>query len=345
MIETIYIEKQLKGHERAERIIKKYGSARVVECEHYGEVFNRKGQNFRIQKQAPALILAKKDGRRIYPAPIDHAIGADHNYYFSHLLNCPFDCRYCFLQGKFSSANYVLFVNYEDFWNDMQTEIAAHTEPVHIFSGYDCDSLAFEPITGFVEWLLEALTSCAQDRLEDPSDNMPPSSHLVELRTKSAQIRQILKFAPIKNCLIAYSIAPQSVIDNFEHGTASLDERLTALARLQKLGWQIGLRIDPLISFHRSAEIYQAFFETIAKSLDLHNLHSVTLGTMRFPDSYLKKIKQLYPNEALLASVSRHADGSASYSAEVTQELIGNAQAFFAKHLETNQIFVQKSDQ
>ena len=29
--------------------------------------------------------------------------------------NCIYDCRYCFLQGMYRSAHYVVFINYEDY--------------------------------------------------------------------------------------------------------------------------------------------------------------------------------------------------------------------------------------
>ena len=32
------------------------------------------------------------------------------------MLNCIYDCKYCFLQGMFNSANYLVFVNYQDFF-------------------------------------------------------------------------------------------------------------------------------------------------------------------------------------------------------------------------------------
>ena len=330
MINTIYIEHDLRDHPRTRQILKKYARARVVECEHYGEIFNRKGQNFRLQKQAPALILARKNGRRIYPTPPDHALGAPHNYYFSHLLNCPFDCRYCFLQGKFSSANYVLFINYEDFLSDLNTVVAEHNDTVHIFSGYDCDSLAFEPISGFAQWLVGNL----------PEDER----YLVELRTKSAQIRQLKRQAAHKSILVAYSLAPESVIDNAEHGTASLVERLTALQSLQSSGWQIGLRIDPLIYFDSWQETYRTFFEQIREYLSLKDVHSVTLGTMRFPDGYYKKIRSLYPRSPLLASVQQNGPNSVGYPEAMVKALVEYSHTFFSQHIDTARIFTHHAE-
>ena len=329
MNNTIFVETSLLDHPRVKEIVAKYARARVVECSHYGEIFNRAGQHFRTQKQLPALILANKNGRKLYETPKDHAIGAPNNYYFSHMLNCPFDCRYCYLQGKFNSANYVLFVNYEDFLDEIHRISAAHHDEVHVFAGYDCDSLAYEPVTGFGQWLIE---------------NLEPSSQLlVELRTKSTQIRKLLKSTPNPSCLIAYSLSPQLVISKIEHGTANLNERLTALTELQEAGWPIGLRLDPLIDFEACESVYAEFFQQIADAISISNVHSVTLGTMRFPSSYFKKLTNLYPHEPLFATMDATAQGAIGYSPKTTAALIKKAVDFFSVHLDAARIHVHHS--
>ncbi|MDD1611585.1 MAG: DNA photolyase, partial [Methylococcaceae bacterium] len=155
MIETIYIEENLRNHPRVLEVTARFPEARRIICGRYGEVFNPKAQNFRLQKQRPALILAEKFKNFTLPAPSGYGIGASKNYYFSHMLNCLYDCRYCFLQGMYHSAHYVLFVNYEDFQQDIRRIAGLHPdEAVHFFSGYDCDSLALEPVTGFAAHFL-----------------------------------------------------------------------------------------------------------------------------------------------------------------------------------------------
>ena len=155
MIDTIYVENAVVCHERAVNMIKRFPDAACVTCDRYQEVFNPKAQNFRLQKKKPALILAKKFGATVLPAPKGYGSGGEHNYYFSHMLNCIYDCRYCFLQGMYRSAHYVVFVNYERFFEGMAEKVKTHAgEDVWFFSGYDCDSLALEPVTGFVRELL-----------------------------------------------------------------------------------------------------------------------------------------------------------------------------------------------
>ncbi len=130
MIDTIYIEKEIKKHPRTLEILSKFRNVRTIAIDRYGEVFNRKNQNFRIQKKNPCLILAKKHKGFVLPAPEGFGIGSSKNYYFSHMLNCIYDCNYCFLQGMFNSAHYVIFVNYEDFFLNiliLKVFLFAHT--------------------------------------------------------------------------------------------------------------------------------------------------------------------------------------------------------------------------
>jgi spore photoproduct lyase len=192
MFSRIYIENNIRSHPRVTAILKRFPDSVHISCEKYGEVFNRKAQNFRLQKIQPALILAEKRTNHILPAPEEYGIGGLHNYYFSHMLNCLYDCRYCFLQGMYRSANYVLFVNYEDFARELKTVSKLHVEDgCHFFSGYDCDSLALDPITGFLDFILPVFA------------DLPET--LLELRTKSTQLRKLLYTDPLDKCVVAFS--------------------------------------------------------------------------------------------------------------------------------------------
>ena len=88
MFTTIYIEEQIADHPRTRDICARFPQATRVRCERYGEVFNPKAQNFRLQKRKPALILAHKHDRRVLETPAGYGIGGRNNYYFSHMLNC-----------------------------------------------------------------------------------------------------------------------------------------------------------------------------------------------------------------------------------------------------------------
>lgn len=53
MIEQIYLEAAVADHPRARAIMGRFPAAAVAECGRYTEIFNRKAQNFRLQKRKP----------------------------------------------------------------------------------------------------------------------------------------------------------------------------------------------------------------------------------------------------------------------------------------------------
>ena len=186
------------------------------------------------KKKNPSLILSQNKGKLLHEIPSTYGIGGKRNFYFSHLLNCMYDCRYCFLQGMFSSAHYVLFVNYEDYWDEIcLTTEQSNDSTSWFFSGYDCDSLAMESITGFAEFFL-------------PKFRVTPEAFL-ELRTKSVNTSILKNQEPLANVVVAFSFTPQEISEQLEHGVPSIESRLKAIHELSKLGWQVGVRIDPVI--------------------------------------------------------------------------------------------------
>ncbi len=309
MIDAIYIEKAAWDHPRVEAIRRRFSHIKPVVCERYGEVFNRSGQNFRVQKQRPALILARKHDHFVLPAPASYGIGGEHNYYFSHMLNCLYDCRYCFLQGMYRSANYVLFVNYEDFADAIDSQVRqCSSGDVYFYSGYDCDSLALEPVSGFVEQMLPVFETRERAWLE--------------LRTKSTQIRGLLNRPPVDRCVVAFSLSPQPVVQRWEARTPSLEKRLQAIESLQTQGWSIGLRFDPIVAVADYRQHYNQMFEQVFAVVNQERLHSVSLGTFRLPQGFYQRMVELYPYEPLLVAGLERQETMVGYRLELEQEMM-----------------------
>ncbi|PIS00573.1 MAG: DNA photolyase [Chlamydiae bacterium CG10_big_fil_rev_8_21_14_0_10_35_9] len=305
MIETVYLEKEIKNHPRADKIINRVNPKRVIEIERYQELFNLKSQSFRLQKNKPSLILAKKHGKFIHPIPEKYGIGGKENYYFSHLLNCPFDCQYCFLQGLYRSANYVLFINYEDFMEEISKKKDQET---YFFSGYDADSLALEPKSHFVAEFLPFFESL-------------PHSFL-ELRTKSIFTRPLINHQAIANCIVAYTLSPESICKEVELKAPPLHKRLKSIVDLQQNQWKIGLRFDPLIYVDNFESTYKNFFQEVFSKINLDLLHSVTLGTFRLPSSFYKPMKKQVKNQKLLAVLEKTPDNQYTYPPEKLEKLL-----------------------
>ncbi len=322
----IYVEEDLFDHPRTRAILGRFKRATIIPCHHYGEIFNRKNQNFRLQKRRPSLILARKTQRWVMPAPDDYSIGAGENHYFSHMLNCPYDCRYCFLQGMYRSANYLLFVNFEDFGAEIERTTESAKDPVHFFSGYDSDSLAYDGISGFLDYILPVFA-----RLGDNAG--------LELRTKCARIEPLLAHAPLPNCIVAFSFTPEGMSQRLEHGVPALELRLRALSRLANAGWSIGLRLDPLIHAPDFQEQYRNLITNIFAHIPADAVHSVSLGAFRLPDGFHDQMAKLYPDEALFHKGLMRGNGMVSYPRALETELIDFCQEALSNHVPGDRIF------
>lgn len=306
MIETIYLERDVRDLPAARAALARYPSATVVPIERYGEVFNRNQQSFRLQKRRPSLILARKHGKLLMPAP--YGVGGRHNFYFSHVLNCLYDCRYCFLQGMYRSAHYVLFANYEDF----QSAIDASgrdipDETLTFFSGYDGDSLVLEPLTGFVAAFLPFFATRPR--------------FLLELRTKSVATRPLLEREPLENVVVAFSFTPEAIREKLEHGVPPVSDRIAAMKTLAERGFKVGLRFDPLVYHRGFREAYEELFTEIFGALPRESLHSVGLGAFRLPKPYYERMFRLYPEERLFAGPLEEREGMVSYDRDLEDEL------------------------
>ncbi len=325
MIDTIYIEDGVVGHSRSEKIIARFPNASVIGCKHYKEIFNPSAQSFRLQKKKPALILARQTGTLIHPIPPSYGVGGGQNYYFSHLLNCLYDCRYCFLQGMYPSAHYLLFVNYEDFQEEILKTCKLSDEPSWFFSGYDCDSLALESVTGFAEHFL-------------PFFRELPNAW-VELRTKSVAIKVMENCTPFANAVIAFSFTPHEVSKQLEHGVPSVEARIMAMSKLAKKGWKVGLRIDPLIECKDFEHRYEQLFRNIFEKVPQNAIHSVSLGAFRMPQGFYKKMEKHYPEEPLFAGSFSKQKGSMAYPEKTEERLKGICQKLLLQWIDPVKLF------
>jgi spore photoproduct lyase len=220
----------------------------------------------------------------------------------------------------YQSAHQILFINYEDFGERIKQLAARHQgETVWFYSGYDCDSLANEPMTEFTDYFIPLVASI---------DNA-----WMELRTKSTQVRSMLKLQPCERVVTAFSFTDPVSHSKLEHGVPSIAKRVDAMRRLIDAGWTIGLRFDPVV-YHQD---YQAAFvnllDEIFTTVDPQKLHSVSLGSFRLTRDHFRKVARLYPEEPLFAQKMDLDNGIISYPQEREREMVEYCEAQLMKHI------------
>ncbi|HYX23012.1 MAG TPA: DNA photolyase [Thermoanaerobaculia bacterium] len=316
----IYVEEEILNHPRTLAIQGRFPDAEVVPCARYGEIFNRRAQHFRLQKRRPSLILAKKHRNFVHDAPEGFGLAGTRSFLFDPMLNCIYDCRYCYLQGMFRSAHYVVFVNYEDYQWAIEEKIRALPgEELWFFSGYECDSLALEPVTRLAASFVPFFARFPQANLE--------------LRTKSTQVKSLLDMEAAPNVVVAFSFTPEEVQAAHEHETPSVDRRIRAMERLQERGWRLGLRFDPLIYDAGYREQYRRLFEQVFGAVRVGSLHSVSLGPFRLAGDAFRAVVRLYPEDELFTGPLAEENGRVAYRVELEEEMVEFCTAELLRHV------------
>lgn len=321
----VYVEKEVLNHPNTIKILRKLKKSTIVEIDNYREVFCRTNQSFRMQKFSQNLVLACKKGQLVYKgADVCQNFGNDNFYYTSSVINCLYNCEYCYLQGMYPSSNVVIFVNQEDFFREVELLLQKHS--VYLCISYDTDLLAIESLTSFVDnWI----RFCNKH-----------SDLTIELRTKSSNFSLIKTIAKTDNVILAWTLSPQCVVEKFELGTPSLDSRLESIREAQKLGWTVRLCFDPVLYISDMKQVYSEFIDYVFSIIDASKIQDVSMGVFRISKEYFKKMKKVAPFSQLLSYPFECQNGVYSYEKERINEINNHIYRKLQKFIRTDRIYL-----
>ena len=285
----IYVESQSIESNIAEQSFKRFPKAKIIEIEDYKKIFNKNGQDFQIQKLSTKLILAKKQPPFIYPATdIIQDSGFSNFYYCTPILNCIYNCEYCFLQGMYSSANIVVFTNTKEVKDAVKKQILERKypdEPLLLSLSYNTDILALENILPLTKQWIDFANN---------TDDL-----FMEIRTKSGLTSSFNKLKPSKKILFAWTLSPNNIIQKYEHKTPLLERRIMSIQKIVDSGWPVRLSFDPILIYPNWKEDYKQMFERIKETISGDKIFDITIGVFRMSDDFFNRIKKTKPDSDL----------------------------------------------
>ena len=273
----LYIEEKALEYPITREITSKFLNSNKVLIGDYREVFTRPRQSFNLQKKAVKLILAVKKGEFLFKAPeVCHDFGFSNFYYTSPILNCPYNCSYCFLKGMYPSSNLVIFVNIEDYLEEIE-KLWTEKKNLYIACSYETDLLAMERIVPYSRRFIDFCRG--------------KKGLNIEVRTKSANIDAIKDVLPAENAVLSWTISTPFIAKTYEKNAPGIEKRVMAMKKAQELGFRVRLCFDPLIYYKGFEEEFYKLIEYIFDNIDKSKVMDAGIGVFRIPKEYMKNIR------------------------------------------------------
>ena len=321
----IYVEEQAWKFATTRHILDNFPKANIIEIQDYRTIFNRNGQRFQVQKTSMKLILAVKEAPFIYRgSSVAPNFGKENFYYNAVMLNCIYNCDYCYLQGMYSSGNVVIFVNQDSFF-DAATQILKEKGSIYLCISYDTDLLAFENIFPHCRYWI----NWAEKQ----------SGALIEIRTKSANFPAIADLPAPSHTILAWTLSPSPVIEDYEKKTPRLQARLASLKQALAADWKVRLCFDPLLRTKEWKHRYQTMIDEIFTLIPGEKIFDISIGVFRMNSQYLERIRKERKETPLPYYPFTKENQISTYPDHERHEMIDFVKAGIKTHVPNAKIF------
>jgi spore photoproduct lyase len=297
LFENIYVEKKTLDDPETKRILDRIGCQNPEVIGHYKDVFDKRSEG-----SGRSLILARNPGKHLYEgAPVCQSFGNEHFYYSPGVMNCIYDCEYCFLKGMYPRRDICIFTDMEETFSELDE--LEKSFPVYVCASYNTDLTALEDLTGYIEkWCIRALEH---------------EKFSVEIRSKCSRTDIYPKLPVSERAVFAFTLSPDEITKRFEKGTPGLGGRLKAAEAAMSAGFPVRICFDPMIYVRNWRHIYGNMIEEVAGSVDLSAVKDISIGTFRISGQYLKNMRRKMPDSEIAQYPYVSEDGYYQYSETV----------------------------
>lgn len=216
-------------------------------------------------------------GKVLKPCPGQKGYVCCGLYVLETALGCPYYCHYCALQDYLPKRNVIFYKGIEKLKKELKK-----FKGIRITTGQFSDSLATEDFFPYFEKIYKIIKG---------------KKITLELKTKSTNIKPLLKLKEKKGIIAGFSLNSIKVWKEFEEGTENPEKRIEAAKILQEEGFYLSFHFDPLIYGYSYNEIIDYLTEKINEDKVLW----ISLGVLRYPEKVyweiLKNNKKLLKGE------------------------------------------------
>lgn len=211
------------------------------------------------------------------------------HYQLPLISGCMGQCEYCYLNTKLGDKPFVkIHANIDEILSQAQKYIEERLPDITIFEGAaTSDPIPVEPYTHSLEKAIVFFGNNNNARFR--------------FVTKYNDIDSLLDLAHNGHTEIRFSINTSSVIDKYEHATASRDLRIEASTKVAKAGYLIGFLIAPVFIYDGWKEEYHDLLVELSNKLpkDLRFPVTFEIISHRYTTTAKNIILQVFPESEL----------------------------------------------
>jgi spore photoproduct lyase len=234
---------------------------------HYSEylLFNGKNKSL-VKKVNDGSIITRFDKTPLPQKPTD--VVCPHFLELKWAYGCPFDCAWCYLKGTFRfrpEGPRPVFKSPEKVKSHVEAFLNEVDTPEILNTGEIADSLMGEngdsPFSKFIIPFFEE-----------------QRKHRVLFVTKSANIKHLLEIPASSQAIMSFSLNAEEIAEKWEKKAPHIKARLEAAQKLYQHGYEVRIRIDPMVPVENWKKLYTSLIDLIFNSFIPER---ITLGSLR----------------------------------------------------------------
>jgi spore photoproduct lyase len=213
--------------------------------------------------------IAEKKGKFIKPCPGTPKHTCCGYWILDIAHGCPIGCSYCILNHYFGKGNITLYSNTDKLFTEIEEFLNEKEGITRFGTGEFTDSLALEHVFPLYQELIPFIAK-RQDAI-------------LELKTKTASIDQLLKVNNHDNIIVSWSLNSDYIAKSEESGAPGINKRVCAAHRVQEAGYKLAFHFDPIIIYKGWEDDYGKTIDLLFDKIDRKQVVYISMGALRFP--------------------------------------------------------------
>lgn len=321
----IIFEKESLEYDMAKEILNKFKDKNV-------EIINLSSNRLKQHIPGDDLFTQYREGKRTLVVGVRKSLKFQSckpsaHYQLPLVTGCMGQCEYCYLNTKLGDKPFVkVYANTDDILDRAQKYTDERLPDITIFEGAaTSDPIAVEPYTNSLKKAIEFFGKNKNTRFR--------------FVTKYNDIDSLLNLEHNGHTEIRFSINTSTVINEYEHFTASRDKRIEASIKVAKAGYPIGFLVAPVFIYPNWKEEYHDLLLELSKKIpnDLEFPVTFEIISHRYTTVAKNRILQVFPESGLPMKEEErtYKYGQFGYGKYVyPKENINEIKEFFKKEIE-----------